>query len=244
VRVKKERAIPENTILSPETITSVKYWTGGYFSNKSEISVTKTKKDVIATYVETDIRGLFVKEFSEIKLDTTQWQHFVNALQKCIGKWDTKYNSGAMDGRQWTLKIFFPDKENNIKIFGSNAVPSNWAEFMGIMNSIKSKTVTKINSSKSENARPMSEISGYALGHQLGIKFRHRDYLKQKPYFNGNIILKYTILPSGEVTNVEILSSTTDHPDFDKDIKNAVAAWKYKAIESGNSTAIISFNFE
>jgi len=80
VRVKKEKAILEDTILNPKTITSVKYWTGGYFSGKSEISVTKTTKGVIATYVETDIRGQFVEKFSEIKLDTAQWQLFVKAL--------------------------------------------------------------------------------------------------------------------------------------------------------------------
>jgi len=241
--IKKEKAILEDSILNPETIISVKYWTGGYFSGKSEISVTKTTKGVIATNVKTSIRGSFVEKFSEIKLDSAQWRQFVKALQKCIGEWNKEYNSGAMDGRQWTLKIFFPDKENNIKIFGSNAVPSNWNEFMRIINFIERKTASKTDFPFiSKNSRSKLEID--AIAYKLSLRSIYNSYLKQKPYFSGSIILKYDILPSGEVTNVEILSSTTDHPDFDKDIKNKIATFKYKEIESGNSTAILLFNFE
>jgi outer membrane biosynthesis protein TonB len=57
------------------------------------------------------------------------------------------------------------------------------------------------------------------------------------------MVIKLNIAPSGEITSVDILSSTTDYPDFDNAIKNKIANWKCKAIESGNYTAMFSLRF-
>jgi hypothetical protein len=103
------------------SLKGVHFRIGGFFYGNTDISVVKTAKGIIATYVEAGTSRL-IREFSEAKLDTAEWQNFVNVLHKCIGEWRKEYNSGALDGTQWSLNILFSDKEGNIEFFGSNAL--------------------------------------------------------------------------------------------------------------------------
>jgi len=75
------------------------------------------------------------------------------------------------------------------------------------------------------------------------LKKIYNDYLKKKPGFTGKVTLKFIIAAKGEITYINIVSSTTGYPEFDEAVKNAVAKWKWKAIESGNVTPTIPFNF-
>jgi tetratricopeptide (TPR) repeat protein len=75
------------------------------------------------------------------------------------------------------------------------------------------------------------------------LKNIYENYLKKKPSFSGKIMLKFTIVPSGDIISISIMSSTTDYPEFDEFIKNTVGMWKWKTIKSGNTTPTIPFNF-
>jgi len=72
---------------------------------------------------------------------------------------------------------------------------------------------------------------------------RYEDYLKKKPGFNGKIIFKFTVAPSGNITNISILSSTTDYPEFDEFIKDFIATLKWKAIKGGNTIVTLPIDF-
>ncbi|MDR2555752.1 MAG: TonB family protein [Fibromonadaceae bacterium] len=67
-------------------------------------------------------------------------------------------------------------------------------------------------------------------------------YLKNKPGFGGRITLNLTIAPSGDITAIGIVSSTTGYSEFDKAIKEQVSKWKWNSIKNGNTTAKISFD--
>jgi TonB family protein len=75
------------------------------------------------------------------------------------------------------------------------------------------------------------------------LKKIYDNHLKKKPGFSGKVTLKFTIAPSGDIISINIVSSTTDYPEFDEAIKNTVCKWKWKAIKSGNTTPTIPFNF-
>ncbi len=77
-----------------------------------------------------------------------------------------------------------------------------------------------------------------------GLRIMYNNYLKKKPGFSGKVTLKFTITPKGDVTNIIIVSSTTDYPEFNEAVKNEVAKWKWKAIEGGSVTPTIPFKFE
>jgi len=69
-------------------------------------------------------------------------------------------------------------------------------------------------------------------------------YLKLKSGFNGHIVLRFTIAGSGEVTNADIIASTTEYAEFDEAVKKELSTWKWKPIESDNATvAVIIYSF-
>jgi hypothetical protein len=77
-----------------------------------------------------------------ININIVEWLDFVNTFYKLIGKWERRYSpsSPILDGTQWSLEIFFLDKDNNLKyftFFGSNAFPANWSEFVETMKNIE-----------------------------------------------------------------------------------------------------------
>ena len=67
--------------------------------------------------------------------------------------------------------------------------------------------------------------------------------MKLKPDFEGNITLKFTIAPSGNIAEIYIISSTTGYGEFDNAIESIVKTWKWQAIEGGNTTVTIPFDF-
>jgi TonB family protein len=91
--------------------------------------------------------------------------------------------------------------------------------------------------------RDKQEIMKVINASMHGLRAIYTRYLKLYPGFSGKVVVKFTILPSGEAVNIQIVSSTTDRPDFDEEIKNNVETWKWEAVGSGNVTPTIPFSF-
>jgi TonB family protein len=77
-----------------------------------------------------------------------------------------------------------------------------------------------------------------------GIRNLHREYLKSYPGFKGTVTLKFTITADGNISNINVVSSTTDYTKFDDAVENMVSAWRWKFIESGNTTVTVPFKFK
>jgi len=105
------------------------------------------------------------------------------------------------------------------------------------------RVLNKVYTSLSDSSRSKQEVMNFVNSHMSNLEKIYNSYLKQKPGFSGRVILKFTITPSGNITAISIVSSTTDYPEFDKAIKNTVVAWKWKAVKGGNVTATIPFVF-
>ena len=95
-----------------------------------------------------------------------------------------------------------------------------------------------------EDSRSKAEIIAVVNARMPGLKNTYNKYLKFKPDFSGNVTLEFTIAPGGDIIKISILSSTTDHANFDNAVKNMVATWKWKAIKSGNTKVSMPFDFE
>ena len=70
-------------------------------------------------------------------------------------------------------------------------------------------------------------------------------YIKslKKRDFQGDVVVKLAIAPNGEVVYAYIDSSTTENDDFDNDIANAVANWRFVNAQSGNTIVTIKLTF-
>jgi TonB family protein len=96
----------------------------------------------------------------------------------------------------------------------------------------------------SGGARSRAEIMAVVNQRVNGLKSIYNRFLKNKPGFKGKVTLKFTIAPSGDIVSISIVSSTTGYPEFNNAIKDHVSHWKWKQINSGNTTPTIPFNFE
>jgi len=108
----------------------------------------------------------------------------------------------------------------------------------------KSKSGVKVQDIDVANGsfRSKAEITAVVNQRVNDLKSIYNKYLKEKPDFTGKVALKFTIAPSGDITSINITSSTTRYPDFDNAIKDQVSKWKWKA-KNGNTMVTVSFEF-
>jgi len=91
-------------------------------------------------------------------------------------------------------------------------------------------------------SRSKAEIMGIVNANMPGLKNIYNKYLKLKSNFSGKVTLKFTVVPSGDIASISIISSTTGYNEFDNSIKDMVATWKLKPVEKGNATITIPFD--
>jgi TonB family protein len=77
------------------------------------------------------------------------------------------------------------------------------------------------------------------------LKRVYENWLKRDPSLSGQLKIKFTILPSGEVANVTIVNSTTKNSEFDENIVRYVKRWAFGPVEGGGPVEVIyPFVFE
>jgi TonB family protein len=86
------------------------------------------------------------------------------------------------------------------------------------------------------------EIKAVVDSGLLSLRTIHYKHLNKGLDFDGDVLLKFTIAKSGEITKIDIVRSSTGNAEFDKAIKNKIAAWKWN-IKNNNTTVTILFKF-
>ena len=65
----------------------------------------------------------------------------------------------------------------------------------------------------------------------------------KKHSFDGKVRVKWSIPPSGDVENAEIVEATTEYPEFEKAILEDIKQWKFQDGYSGKTTVTVPFTF-
>lgn len=76
-----------------------------------------------------------------------------------------------------------------------------------------------------------------------GLRHVYRKHLKKMPGFQGQITLKFTIISCGEISDISIVSTTTQNSEFDTEIQRYVSRWMFHKIKSGKTTVTIPLTF-
>ncbi|ACX73956.1 TonB family protein [Fibrobacter succinogenes subsp. succinogenes S85] len=97
----------------------------------------------------------------------------------------------------------------------------------------------KIISSGNRIAKNLEKV---AQQRNPGLKHVYKKFWDMKAGFSGNVVLKLTIAPNGDVISCSIESSTTGYSDFDKEIEKTVSRWVFDKSDA-NTVATISFSF-
>ena len=91
--------------------------------------------------------------------------------------------------------------------------------------------------------RSASDVLKFFRQRTPGLRLVYRKHLKKMPGFQGQITLKFTIISCGEISDISIVSSTTQNRKFDTEIQRYVSRWKFHKIKSGKTTVTIPFTF-
>jgi TonB family protein len=63
-----------------------------------------------------------------------------------------------------------------------------------------------------------------------------------KAVSSGNVVLKLTIAPIGDIISSSVESSTSGYSEFDKEVEKTVSRWVFDKSDA-NTVATISFSF-
>ena len=114
---------------------------------------------------------------------------------------------------------------------GSVNITSAPPEITGEAASLASRTQASI--------QRVTDLEGKRLKHVF------ENWLKRDPALHGQLKIKFTILPSGEVSNVSIVSSTMNNSEFDENIVRYIKRWAFPPVEGGGPVEVtFPFVFE
>jgi TonB family protein len=77
------------------------------------------------------------------------------------------------------------------------------------------------------------------------LKRVYEDWLKRDPALSGRLTVKFTILPSGAVSNVSVVKTTMNNPEFDETILRYIKRWQFPEVSGGTPVEVVyPFVFE
>lgn len=91
--------------------------------------------------------------------------------------------------------------------------------------------------------RTSAIIRSVVESHRSGIEYTYKKYLKSNPILQGKLVLQFVIAAAGNVTKVQIISSTLGAPSLDQDIVNLIYNWRFPPIPEGEVTVLYPFVF-
>ena len=96
--------------------------------------------------------------------------------------------------------------------------------------------------------RSASQIMKVVRKETLRLKPIYNRYLKERYYngkesFAGKVTVKWSILPNGDVEKAEIVSATTEYPEFEKAVLEDIKQWKFDSAAYGKTTVTVPFTF-
>jgi protein TonB len=99
--------------------------------------------------------------------------------------------------------------------------------------------------SSSHSERSQSVIGRVVNREANRLKRVFEDWLKRDPSLNGHLTVKFVILPSGAVSNVSIVKSSTNNSEFDEAILRYIRRWQFPAVPDGGPVEVVyPFVFE
>ncbi len=67
----------------------------------------------------------------------------------------------------------------------------------------------------------------------------YNNFLKKKSGFDGRVVLRFEIAPSGEVVRTAVAYSSTGYEEFDNAVRDAVGQMTFGAVESGSTKVVV-----
>lgn len=93
--------------------------------------------------------------------------------------------------------------------------------------------------SAGKGSRDQAAINAVVSRQQSQIKKVYEAMLKRDPNLSGKIVVKFTIMPDGSVTDVSIVKSSTNNETFDSRIISYIKRWVFPPIDGGSPVEVV-----
>ncbi len=86
-------------------------------------------------------------------------------------------------------------------------------------------------------------VMAFVKKNMRSIEAEYNRLLKADPALNGKVTVRFTILPDGRVTDVEVVESTIDNEGLKQKIVRVVGNWVFPAIADSEGNLTVNFPF-
>ncbi len=100
-----------------------------------------------------------------------------------------------------------------------------------------------VGEASSEAKRSNAVVNRIVKKNLKRIEFSYEKYLKRNPQLAGKITIRFVIEEDGRVSNVEVISSTMNSPDLEKEIIRKVKRWRFEALLVGSGSTTVTYPF-
>ena len=153
-------------------------------------------------------------------------------------------SNGSESSQDSSVHDYYNGGYESFGSFFGDQVGSNILTAYKLSRSVKKPSERDIKVKNKNGAnRTVSDIKKIIRMRVPGLLHVYEKYLKKGHKFRGKITLKLTIAANGGVTDVSIVSSTTQNREFDAEIQQKMRSWVFHRVESGETTVTMPFTF-
>jgi len=95
----------------------------------------------------------------------------------------------------------------------------------------------------SYSSRTAEEIMEVLADKTSAVTFIYNKHLRADPILSGTVLIELVIEPSGRVSDVNIVDSTTYNPAFDLELASAVETWRFGAVDEDEGPLTVQYPF-
>lgn len=95
----------------------------------------------------------------------------------------------------------------------------------------------------SYSSRTSTEILEVLASKSSSLAFIYNKHLRADPILAGTVLIEMIVQPSGRVSDVSILESTTYNPAFDLELAAAVGTWRFGAVDADEGPLPVTYPF-
>ena len=96
---------------------------------------------------------------------------------------------------------------------------------------------------KVRGSRSAEDVAEIMRQRSPGLRHVYNKFLKKKPGFEGRVVLRLEIAPSGEVLHTAVAYSSTGYKEFDNAVRDYVGQMTFGEVESGNAKVVVPLTF-
>jgi TonB family protein len=109
--------------------------------------------------------------------------------------------------------------------------------------SIGSESILQTDPGSEYSSRTSSEVREVLMSKESAVTFIYNKHLRSDPLLSGTVLIEMIIEPSGRVSSVSILDSSTMNPAFDLELASAVETWRFGAVDENEGPLPVTYPF-